>query len=137
MFNDGGPVLPIPFIPETGRTTSHSLADKSRLFHSPKSAASAPDDLSFPLLLPLLLFLLEGTEGNGRLSDRDVADPRIDPNGSAGWVVLNAALEIRRKGGFRFGIRGANFFDKRYREHGSGIDAIGRSLGLWFSFEMN
>lgn len=25
----------------------------------------------------------------------------------------------------------------RYREHGSGIDAIGRSLGLWFSVEMN
>ncbi len=72
-----------------------------------------------------------------RLSDRDVADPRIDPNGSAGWTVLNAALEIRRKDGFRFGIRGTNIFDKRYREHGSGIDAIGRSLGLWFSFEIN
>ena len=72
-----------------------------------------------------------------RLSDRDVADPRIDPDGSAGWAVLNAAVEIRGNGGFRYGIRGANIFDKLYREHGSGIDAIGRSLGLWFSFEMN
>lgn len=70
-----------------------------------------------------------------RLSARDAADPRIDPDGSAGWVVLNAAIEIRGNGGFRYGIRGANIFDKRYREHGSGIDAIGRSLGLWFSFE--
>jgi outer membrane receptor protein involved in Fe transport len=72
-----------------------------------------------------------------RLSDRDIADPRIDPEGTAGWAVLNAAVEIRGKGGFRYGIRGANIFDKRYREHGSGIDAVGRSLGLWFSFELN
>jgi len=72
-----------------------------------------------------------------RLSDRDIADPRIDPEGTAGWAVLNAAVEIRGKGGFRYGIRGANIFDKRYREHGSGIDAIGRSLGLWFSVAMN
>ena len=72
-----------------------------------------------------------------RLSDRDVADPRIDPDGSVGWVVLNADLEIHRNDDFRFGIRGANIFDKRYREHGSGIDAVGRSLGLWFAFQMN
>jgi len=72
-----------------------------------------------------------------RLSDRDIADPRIDPEGTAGWAALNAAVEIRGNDGFRYGVRGANIFDKRYREHGSGIDAIGRSLGLWFSIELN
>jgi outer membrane receptor protein involved in Fe transport len=72
-----------------------------------------------------------------RLSDRDVADPRIDPDGSAGWVVWNATLEIQGRGGFRYGIRGANILDTRYREHGSGIDAVGRSLELWISYEMN
>ena len=72
-----------------------------------------------------------------RLSDRDVADPRIDPDGSVGWAALNVAVEIRRNDHFQFGIRGSNILDKRYREHGSGIDAIGRSLGLWFSFEVN
>ena len=72
-----------------------------------------------------------------RLSDRDITDPRIDPEGTAGWAVLNTAVEIRGKGGFRYGIRAANVFDKRYREHGSGLDAVGRSLGLWFSFEVD
>jgi len=31
------------------------------------------------------------------------------------------------------GLRMENLADKNYREHGSGIDAPGRNLGIWFN----
>lgn len=63
-----------------------------------------------------------------RLSARDVADPRMNPEGTASWWVLN--LRARRPLGERLlltlGVD--NVLDERYREHGSGIDAPGRGL---------
>jgi outer membrane receptor protein involved in Fe transport len=60
-----------------------------------------------------------------RLSNRDVGDPRIDPNGTAGWASLGASGTWS---GDNVTISADNLTDKQYRTHGSGIDAPGRNL---------
>ena len=65
-----------------------------------------------------------------RLSARDVRDPRINPDGTAGWGTLNlrAGADLTSW----LSVTGAvnNVADKAYREHGSGLDARGRSVTL-------
>lgn len=63
-----------------------------------------------------------------RLSARDVGDTRIDPNGTSGWGVLGARSTWDASGGWQFALGIDNLFDKRYRVHGSGLDAPGRNL---------
>jgi outer membrane receptor protein involved in Fe transport len=63
-----------------------------------------------------------------RLSSRDVRDIRIDPNGSSGWGILGARGTWDARGGWQFTLGVDNVFDKRYRVHGSGLDAPGRNL---------
>jgi outer membrane receptor protein involved in Fe transport len=60
-----------------------------------------------------------------RLSDRDRTDPRINPEGTPGWVTANIRLgwEITERFRARFAVE--NIFDQPYREHGSGINAPG------------
>ncbi|MCZ6479120.1 MAG: TonB-dependent receptor [candidate division NC10 bacterium] len=60
-----------------------------------------------------------------RLSPRDIADPRIDPNGTPGWATINVKLgwDAHPNLGVRFALE--NITDANYREHGSGIDAPG------------
>ena len=69
-----------------------------------------------------------------RLSPRDVGDPRIDPEGTAGFGTLNLLLSWQATERFSTGLRLQNLGDKQYREHGSGIDAPGRNLGAWVDF---
>jgi outer membrane receptor protein involved in Fe transport len=66
-----------------------------------------------------------------RLSGRDEEDPRIDPDGTPGWVTLNLTGAWSPRPGLSLGIRFENVLDQHYREHGSGLDGRGRSLGLW------
>ena len=68
-----------------------------------------------------------------RLSPRARADPRIDPNGTAGWGTLNLLLSWQASDRAQLGLRLQNLGDKNYREHGSGIDAAGRNLGFWLA----
>lgn len=68
-----------------------------------------------------------------RLSDRDRRDPRIDPGGTAGWATVNLAAGWTLSPVADLTLRLDNLLDKRYREHASGIDAPGRSLGLLLS----
>ncbi len=63
-----------------------------------------------------------------RLSSRDVRDIRIDPNGTSGWGILGARGSWDVAGGWQFTLGVDNVFDKRYRVHGSGLDAPGRNL---------
>ena len=67
-----------------------------------------------------------------RLSDRDIEDPRIDPNGTAGWLTLNANFSWRLSDRTELVVRAENVLDKSYREHSSGLDAPGRNVGLTF-----
>jgi hemoglobin/transferrin/lactoferrin receptor protein len=65
-----------------------------------------------------------------RLSPRDAIDPRINPNGTAGWATLNLRADWRIFEGLGVALRAENLADKRYREHGSGLDEPGRHLIL-------
>lgn len=63
-----------------------------------------------------------------RLSARDVRDIRIDPNGTGGWGIVGARARWDVPHGWQFSLGVDNVFDKRYRVHGSGMDAPGRNL---------
>ncbi|MEX0708545.1 MAG: TonB-dependent receptor, partial [Woeseia sp.] len=65
-----------------------------------------------------------------RLSVRDAGDPRIDPNGTAGWLAANAGAVWQPGETWRIGVGVDNILDQRYRVHGSGLDAPGRNLYL-------
>jgi len=61
-----------------------------------------------------------------RLSPQDLGDPRIDPDGTEGWITLDLDL------GGALGAHGSRWFfglhnllDEDYRVHGSGFDAPG------------
>ena len=65
-----------------------------------------------------------------RLSPRDTSDARINPDGTAGWATLNARVGFSPRENLSLRFSAENLSDKRYREHGSGIDAVGRNLSL-------
>ena len=65
-----------------------------------------------------------------RLSARDVRDVRIDPSGTAGWAAFDMAVYWNTADRWLIDLRLSNLFDKRYRMHGSGIDAVGRNVSL-------
>jgi len=75
---------------------------------------------------------MDFASAQNRLSPRDEGDPRIDPNGTPGYGTLNLLLTWQATERLAAGLRLENLGDKRYREHGSGIDAAGRNLGIWF-----
>ena len=69
-----------------------------------------------------------------RLAQGDRDDIRIPLNGTPGWKVLNIYS------GYTFGkahirLSAQNLFDVDYRTHGSGINAVGRSL--WMNVQYN
>ena len=69
-----------------------------------------------------------------RLSQGDRDDNRIPLNGTPGWKVLNIYS------GYSFGkahvkLSAQNLFNVDYRTHGSGINAVGRSL--WMNVQYN
>ncbi len=65
-----------------------------------------------------------------RLNSRDERDPRIDPDGTAGWATLNVHLNWQARDALSLQLNLDNLNDKRYREHGSGIDAPGFNATL-------
>jgi len=69
-----------------------------------------------------------------RLSARDIRDVRIHPNGTGGFVTYNiyANWKVSGASNVRFGLE--NIFDKKYREHGSGLEAAGRNLHASFNY---
>jgi hemoglobin/transferrin/lactoferrin receptor protein len=68
--------------------------------------------------------------GQKRLSARDLVDPRINPDGTAGWATLNARIAWRASERFDLALRAENLGDRHYREHGSGLDEPGRNVIL-------
>ena len=65
-----------------------------------------------------------------RLSDRDIRDSRIDPNGTSGWAIIGAEATWLPNALWKVGLKADNLLDKRYRVHGSGIDASGRNFSV-------
>ena len=68
-----------------------------------------------------------------RLSDRDIRDVRIDPNGTAGWAMVGTGARWVPNEKWSIDLMADNLLDKRYRVHGSGIDAAGRNFSLTVS----
>lgn len=65
-----------------------------------------------------------------RLSARDVRDVRIDPAGTPGWGRVGAQATWYPDEAWELVLTADNLLDRRYRVHGSGIDAPGRNLAL-------
>lgn len=63
-----------------------------------------------------------------RLSPGDKTDHRIPPGGTPGFATWNLRGGVRVPAGGRLTLGLENLADKRYRWHGSGIDAPGRNL---------
>jgi outer membrane receptor protein involved in Fe transport len=68
-----------------------------------------------------------------RLSPRDIRDVRINPEGTSGWLTANLGAFWEPNAIWRVKVSLENLFDKQYRHHGSGIDAIGRNFSLSFA----
>lgn len=62
-----------------------------------------------------------------RLSARDQDDPRVNPQGTAGWLITGISSSWEFKPGYTLAAALNNLGDKNYRVHGSGIDGYGRS----------
>lgn len=60
-----------------------------------------------------------------RLSSRDIRDPRINPDGTDGFVTLNLHATWSPNPLLDIRFRLENITDNGFREHGSGIDAPG------------
>ena len=79
-------------------------------------------------------FALEGwvssAEAQNRLSDRDIRDVRINPNGTPGWAIVGTKLTWMPDDIWQVQLVADNLLDKRYRVHGSGIDSPGRNFLL-------
>ncbi|MEM7277732.1 MAG: TonB-dependent receptor [Pseudomonadota bacterium] len=65
-----------------------------------------------------------------RLSARDIRDARINPLGTPGWVALNLGANHQLSQHWVLDARLENVLDKRFRNHGSGVDASGVNLSL-------
>jgi outer membrane receptor protein involved in Fe transport len=64
-----------------------------------------------------------------QLSARDRDDPRIDPDGTPGFVTLRASARTVLAG-FALTLAVENLLDRHYREHGSGTPAPGLDVGV-------
>ncbi len=69
-----------------------------------------------------------------RLSPRDLTDPRVNPDGTAGWNTLNTRLAWEFAPETTLTLLLDNIADRRYREHGSGADEMGRSASVIFDW---
>lgn len=65
-----------------------------------------------------------------RLSNRDLGDPRINPDGTPAWASADLRLGWQPDSQWQLGLRINNLANRAYREHGSGIDAPGRGVVL-------
>jgi outer membrane receptor protein involved in Fe transport len=67
-----------------------------------------------------------------RLSDRDIRDIRINPDGTAGWAILGTKASWTPNDNWQIELAADNLLDKQYRVHGSGIDSPGRNFSVTF-----
>ncbi len=70
-----------------------------------------------------------------RLSARDLRDPRINPFGTGGFVVYDTHFTWQQSINSQVRLGVENIFDKKYREHASGLDAPGRNYHVSFYYD--
>lgn len=70
-----------------------------------------------------------------RLSARDLTDPRINPFGTGGFVVYDTHFTWQQSINSQVRLGVENIFDKKYREHASGLDAPGRNYHVSFYYD--
>lgn len=71
-----------------------------------------------------------------RLAPSDLADSRINPLGTPGWSRWDLGAEWQLAPGRTLRLQAENLLDHGYREHGSGIDAVGRNLVLMLDWRV-
>ncbi|GAB4314733.1 MAG: TonB-dependent receptor [Candidatus Zixiibacteriota bacterium] len=72
-------------------------------------------------------FLSRWAVAQRHLSQRDLDDSRIDPNGTPGWVTYNVRVQVGLKPvSVYVGLE--NLTDEDYKEHGSGVYSSGRGI---------
>ncbi len=64
-----------------------------------------------------------------RLSAADKSDNRINPEGTAAWQIVNihAGFSLQK---INFYLSLSNLFNADYRMHGSGVNGMGRAVGI-------
>jgi outer membrane receptor protein involved in Fe transport len=65
-----------------------------------------------------------------RLSDRDIRDVRINPNGTPGWAMIGSRAIWTPSDVWTIALTADNLLNQRYRVHGSGIDSPGRNFSV-------
>ena len=65
-----------------------------------------------------------------RLSNRDIRDNRIDPEGTPGWASIGFRATWRASDAWMWIATFSNVLDADFRVHGSGIDAVGQNLAI-------
>ncbi len=84
-------------------------------------------------------FGVDWADTQDQLHPNDVSDPRIDPNGTAGWARFDLDFSGPLAGGAtgpglggpsRWSVGLHNLMDASYRIHGSGVDAPGVTLAI-------
>jgi outer membrane receptor protein involved in Fe transport len=64
------------------------------------------------------------------MSNRDIRDSRINPEGTPGWASFGARATWAPTAEWLLTLTFSNMLDAGYRVHGSGIDAVGQNLTL-------
>jgi len=71
---------------------------------------------------------LRWADRQDELSTGDVADARIPPGGTPGYLTFDARVGIRLPTRLNLALSAINLTDERYRTHGSGVLGAGRSV---------
>ena len=69
-----------------------------------------------------------------RLSNRDIQDPRINPEGTPGWATLGVRTQWALRENLDLVVEVRNITDADYREHGSGYQAPGAGVATSVAF---
>ena len=121
------------------RTTAHLILNVVRGEQEEADGSTAPADRIPPVNGRLAIDFawrdsisidsyLVFAASQDRLSDRDVRDSRIDPEGTDGWVTANLDLRWQPDEHWTLHFGALNILDEQYRVHGSGLDAPGQNL---------
>ncbi len=80
-------------------------------------------------------FFLQMAGKQERLGAGDIADNRIGPLGTPGWSIINLSNGILLNT-LEINLTLQNLFNVDYKFHGSGINGVGRTLVLGFSWSI-